>query len=192
MIKVSLFNKIIGDAANKPVKTPEKAFNGARSNLLLIVIFSTVNILLTLFSADLYFLFSASVPFYLVLIGLATEITDLVVIFSVVAFVIVGLYLLCWLLSKKHRGWLAVAMALFVLDTLMLFVLFGSNWETMILDIIMHAIVLYSLIDGTVAMVKLNKQAEMLPVGDVAPAVPAEIPAETPAQVMVNGEPIEE
>lgn len=189
---MSLFNKNIGDAANKPVKTPEKAFNGARSNLLLIVIFSTVNILLTLFSADLYFLFSASVPFYLVLIGLATEITDLVVIFSVVAFVIVGLYLLCWLLSKKHRGWLAVAMALFVLDTLMLFVLFGSNWEAMILDIIMHAIVLYSLIDGTVAMVKLNKQAEMLPVGDVAPAVPAEIPAETPAQVMVNGEPVEE
>ena len=193
---MSLFNK----NEQKPAKTPLTVYNTARSNLLLVVAFTVVNLVLSLISADVYFLFSATVPQLLMGIGLLAEDSLVLTVCAVLAFLGVGVYLLCWLLSKKHRGWMVVALVLFSLDSLVaLFTLLAD--VSMIIDVAIHAWVLYYLITGTSAMVKMKKNPELavepaeIPMDEAAYApvyeVPAEIPAETPAQVMVNGEPID-
>lgn len=211
---MGLFNKN-GNAA-KPVKTPESTFAAARSNLLMVVAFTAVNLILTLVNADLYFLFSATVPQFILGIGYAFESTTAIAVAAVIAFLGAGVYLLCWWLSKKHRGWMVVALILFALDTLAslgMLLLDG----TMFIDLLFHVWVLYYLISGTVAMVKMKNQPEQpeMPVyAEGAPEQPAEFappaapvyaePAEfaqpaaepvapaAPAPVMVNGEPVQE
>lgn len=216
---MGLFNKNADPNAAKPVKTPETTFAAARSNLLMVVAFTAVNLILTLVNADLYFLFSATVPQFILGIGYAFENTTALAVCAVIAFLGAGVYLLCWWLSKKHRGWMVVALILFALDTLAslgMLLLDG----TMFIDLLFHVWVLYYLISGTVAMVKMKNQPEQpeMPVyAEGAPEQPAEFappaepvfeapaepvyaepaaepvaPAAAPAPVMVNGEPVNE
>jgi len=195
VIIVSFFNNNNGQ---KPVKTPLTVYNTARSNLLLVVAFTVVNLVLSLFNADMYFLFSATVPQFILSLGYAFENNTALAVCAVLAFIGAGVYLLCWLLCKKHRGWMVVALVLFSLDTVAALLMLLAD-TSMIIDVAIHAWVLFYLITGTSAMVKMKKNpelavepAEMPADAEVpAPAVPAEIPAETPAQVMVNGEPID-
>lgn len=213
---MGLFNKNADPNAAKPVKSPETTFAAARSNLLLVVGFTVVNLILTLVNANLYFLFSATVPQFILGLGYVFETTTAITVAAVIAFLCAGVYLLCWWLSKKHHGWMVVAMILFALDTLAslgMLLVDGS----MFIDLLFHVWVLYYLISGTSAMVKMKKQAEQpeMPVyAEGAPVYPAEFappaepvyaqPAEVvppaaepvapaaPAQVMVNGEPVQE
>lgn len=192
-------------------KSPETTFAAARSNLLLMLAFTAVNVILRIAQANLYFLFSASMPMAALDIGVVFEEAGLpgaYIAGIVVAIVIVVLYLLCWLLSNKRRGWMVVALVLFALDTLLMFLLYEITAD-MVLDVLFHAYVLYYLISGTVAMAKLKNQpepvAEELPYGTVPAENYAEIPAQpygaVPAQpyteaapvaatVMNNGEPV--
>lgn len=85
-----------------------------RYSLLLIVILTVVNLVMTILDTNTYFLFSASVPYYLVFVGMGIEngFVDgawnvkgtLTYTGLVIALVIVAVYLLCWLLSKKRAG----------------------------------------------------------------------------------------
>ena len=208
---MSLFN----NNGQKPAKTPMTVYNTARSNLLLVVAFTVVNLVLSLINADVYFLFSATGPQFLMGIGLLAEDSLVLTVCAVLAFLGAGVYLLCWLLSKKHRGWMIVALVLFSLDTLAALGMLLAD-TSMIIDVAIHGWVLFYLITGTSAMVKMKKNPELavepaaIPVDEAvyapvyqvpaeaavevpaAPVAPAEIPAETPAQVMVNGEPVEE
>lgn len=189
-------------------KSPEATFAVARSNLLLVIGFTLVNVILRLVSADMYFLFSASTP--LAFLDVAAVIGDgALPVCAVLAFLTIGLYVLCWALSKKRPGWIVVALVLFVVDTLVLLGLY--ELEGMIFDLLIHVWVLYYLITGTVAMVKMKRQPpvpEMVIDPTVTPSyvtdgVPMAQPmAETPAApeaavvetapVLVNGEPIHE
>ncbi len=200
----------------KPVRSPETTFSAARSNLLLVVVFTVVNVVLRLVSADMYFLFSASMPMACLDIAAFVESTTVTTVAAVIALFITALYLLCWIFSKKHRGWMVVALVLFALDTLLLFVVYEIE-ASMILDVAIHAWVLYYLITGTVAMVKLNKQPAEFTYPEIAPeqpaaypgvpeqpvvyptdpvAQPAEpvsaVPGSPAAPVMVNGQPLDE
>lgn len=103
---------------------------GGRHSLLLIVAFTVVNLLMVVLDSSTYFLFSASVPYYLTLYskGIDNNFVDgpwpengpVTIVALVVSGVILLLFLLCWLLSKKRTGWLIPALVLFVLDTLAL------------------------------------------------------------------------
>lgn len=169
--------------AAKPVKTPLMTYNTARANLLLVVVFTAVNLVLTLVSADMYFLFSATVPQFILSLGYAMENSVLLTVCAVIAFLGCGVYLLCWLLSKKHRAWMVVSLVLFALDTLV------SLWmltldTSMLIDVAIHGWVLYYLITGTVAVVKMKNNPELAV--EPAPEQPAEfvapvyeVPAET-------------
>jgi len=207
---MALFNK----NPNGATKTPLSIFNTARSNLLLVVAFSAINVILRLVSADTYFLFSASAPLALLDIAVIIDIPAVTAVAAVLAFVVIGLYLLCWALSKKHRGWLVVALVLFVLDTLVLLALYDV--VAMIIDLLIHVWVLYYLITGTVAVSKMkNMSPEELAAMEAASLTPAsadeapaqELPAEpgeviaspveeseipVQAPVMVNGQPVTE
>ena len=165
----------------------QNKYKNARSNLLLVVIFSLVNSVMCLFGSSSYFLWSASIPYYFTRYGmvytgrfpaeyyadwpdfvpmgdsyLATMVTT--------AFVCIAVYLLFWFLSKKHGfGWLVAALVFFVVDTLYMFYTSGFSAD-MILDILFHVWVIVTLIMGIVAALKLKKlPAEEAPQMYVAP-----------------------
>lgn len=101
-----------------------------RHSLLLILLFTVVNLVMVVLDSGTYFLFSASVPYYLTIYakGLDNGFVDgpwsengpYTVVALIFSGVILLLFLLCWLLSKKRAGWLVPALVLFVLDTLAL------------------------------------------------------------------------
>jgi hypothetical protein len=153
-------------------------YNAARANVLLVAVLSLINVILLAVNADIYFPFSASFPYYLIsgarlLCGMYPEefyvelaeltgepvMTEFLppVIFTVVLVIgvlLIAIFSLCWLLSKKRVGWMIAALVLFVLDTLYLLSM-GISID-MIIDIIFHAWVLYSVISGTIAFFKLK------------------------------------
>lgn len=128
----------MAQATQKPDKnSPEALMAKARSGrhaLLLIILFTIINLVMVLLDSGTYFLFSASVPYYVTLMFKAWEngfsvgawvngpTTFAALVFS---FVVLTVYFLCWLLSDKHRGWLIAALVLFIIDTIAMLYL---NW----------------------------------------------------------------
>ena len=172
----------------------ESKYNVARGHLLLVVILSLVNIILLAVDASIYFPFSLSLPYYMItgarlICGMYPEefyaelaeitgepvMTEFLpsVVFTVVlviCVIIIAVFSLCWLLSKKKIGWMIAALVLFVLDTF--YLLSMGLMVEMLIDIIFHAWVLYSLISGIVAFFKMKA----LPDEDIfvfEPAAPA-------------------
>ena len=156
-------------------------YMGARYNLLLVVIFTLINIVLRLAQSNTYFLFSATIPYFLADLGMVlcgkypaeyyAGMEDMVilnnsflVVMLVIAAVILLLYLLSWIFSKKPRvGWMIFALVFFALDTLAMLWLMGISAD-MIIDIAFHVWVLVSLTNGIVSYFKLKKlPAEELP-----------------------------
>lgn len=193
---MGLFNK--KEEQTKGVKTPQEIYATARSNLLLVVAFTAVNVILRLVSADMYFLFSASTPMAFLDIITVMEATELLPIAVAWAFIIIGFYLLCWFLSKKRTGWMIVAAVMFAVDTLVLLALYDI--VAMIIDLLMHVWVLYYLISGSVSAVRMKKMPAEIPCPEMAPQQPVydsamEQPVEVvapAAPVMVNGQPLDE
>lgn len=148
----------------------------SRSNLLLVPIFSMVNIILMLAQSSFYFLFTATVPYQIASAGAylcgrlpAEYYTDweggefapksILVITLVIAAVILGLYFLFYMLSKNKPGWLIGALVMFGLDSLYcLYVLIITAFDfEFIIDVAFHAWVLFYLVTGVSAYVKLKK-----------------------------------
>ncbi|MBQ8683799.1 MAG: hypothetical protein IJ518_04730 [Clostridia bacterium] len=197
---MGLFNKQPPQAPNQPQKDPlQVKYDGARSNLLLMVILTVVNFVLALAESDTYFLFSSSFPQFALGLGIGfTEagLPQFMPVCIVIGVLSIALYFLCWLLSKKNPGWIIAAMVLFILDCVLLLVI-GLSAE-LILDYLCHAWVLYYLISGVVAANKLKKQPPVPPVvaeGD--PFAPIGYTADGqpvyPSQqtVVINGEPVD-
>ena len=148
---------------NSPFKPSKSAiaankYGIARSNLLLVILFTLINSVISFAHGNFYFLFSASIPYYVASfsaawayspedIGLepAANPTAILVIGAVIAAVLLVPYLLCWIFSKKHYGWMIAALVLFSLDSVWLLLNFHIS---LILDILFHAYVLYYLIMG--------------------------------------------
>ena len=158
-----------------------------RSSLLLILIFTVVNLLFLVLDVDRYFLFSASVPYYLTVLGKgmdngfssgAWDVNGTYTITAlVISLVILAVYLVCWLLSKKKTGWLTVAMVMMILDTLALalftFALY-DNPVANLMDFLFHAWAAWSLIQGSRAGGRLKKlpPEEELNLNDLAGSIP--------------------
>ena len=156
-------------------KMYEQKYKTSRMNLLLVVVFTAVNLLLLATNSDMYFLFSAFIPYYITSIGMfvcgrypeeyyfdmAEEIVFLdhsaFAVFLVISVALTLLYLLAWFMSKKNRvGWLIFALVLFGIDTVEMLLITGISSE-LIFDILFHAWVFYYLILGINAHYKLKK-----------------------------------
>ena len=102
----------------------ENKMKSARHSLLLVIIFTIVNLVLLLADGNTYFLFSASVPFYLTVFGMGMDAEMGISVFTttalVISAVILAAYLLCWIFSKRKVGWYTVALVLFIIDTALL------------------------------------------------------------------------
>lgn len=155
----------------------ETKYNSSIMNILLVVVFSLVNVVLLVVNSNSYFLFSAFIPYFLADYGMYTcgmypeeyyyDVPDMVfsdkstlVVTFVIAAVIVLFYLLCWFFAKKKKvGWLIAALVLFIIDTLAMFAIAGISTE-LIMDIVFHVWVIVSLVNGIVNYNKLKSLPE--------------------------------
>ncbi len=168
------------NTATTPREALEAKYNNSIVNLLLVVAFSAINVVLLIVNANSYFLFSAFVPYFIADLGMYytgsypedyyydvgdMEFADksFLIICVAVAVAVILLYLLSWFFARKKKaGWLIFASVLFCIDTVAMFLITGINAD-MIMDIVFHAWVVFSLINGVVTYFKLKK----LPVEEV-------------------------
>ena len=161
-----------------------------RSNLLIAIVLTVVNIVLFMVGSETMLLFSISVPYYAVIFGsiFAAELgsPEMLVTGCVIAGVILAVYFVCWLLSKKRLGWLVVAMVLVIVDTLALigFYLLAEEISG-VLDFVFHVMILYYLIVG----IKGAKKLKALPPEEPVAADPDAVPVNsTPLRRIEAGE----
>ncbi len=168
------------NTATTPREALEAKYNNSIVNLLLVVAFSAINVVLLVVKSNTYFLFSAFIPYFIADLGMYytgsypedyyydvgdMEFADksFLIICVAVAVAVILLYLLSWFFARKKKvGWLIFASVLFCIDTVVMFLLTGINAD-MIMDIVFHAWVIFSLINGVVTYFKLKK----LPVEEV-------------------------
>lgn len=193
---MGLFNKNQNQEA-QPVSQRQRLegnYAAARKNILMVLAFTTINLILLVANSNTYFLFSAYIPFAIVDWGMFlsgrypaevySQFEDfeplgmsLLVISLVIAVMICLLYLLCWLFSDKKRvGWLITALVLFATDTILM--LLGGIGLESIMDVIFHGWVIISLSMGISAYFKLKK----------LPPEEEPIPAEEPASTELTQE----
>lgn len=170
----------------------ENKMKSARHSLLLVLIFTVVNLVLLLADGNTYFLFSASVPFYLTVFGMGMDADAGGSVFTttalVISAIILAAYLLCWIFSKKRVGWYVAALVLFIIDTALL-VLLALAFEMLadsIMDLVFHGWVVLELCQALVCHKKLKAlppEPEAEPVPAPWPPAPAsDDPWNTPGQ----------
>ena len=161
-----------------PLAQLASKYSSARANLLLVIIFTAVNMILALTGSDTYFLFSAFVPYFFTTMGAilsgkmpeyfyegegAYEVVSdgaLMWGLAAVSTVIVAVYLVLWLLSKKPRmGIMIAALVIFSVDTAALFFIGGFSLD-MIIDYLLHVWVIVSLAGGISAAKKMSELTE--------------------------------
>lgn len=163
----------------------ENRYKGSINNLLVIVLFSVVNVVLLVTNADSYFLFSAFIPYFLADYGMyycgmypedyyydvgEMEFLDksYFVYALVIAAVILLVYLLCWFMAKKKKiGWVIAALIFFALDTAAMLFFMGINMD-MFMDILIHIWVFGYLINAIVVYRKMKKAPETQPITEEA------------------------
>lgn len=139
-----------------------KRYSSARNDLLAMIILTVANIVMMFFGSESMMLFSASIPYFAVGMGLWNYDTELTVFGVIVAVICLALYLLCWFMSKKKYQWIIVATVLFVIDTGAMIWLYASSgeFESGIFDMVIHAFVLYYLVVGIITGKKLKELKE--------------------------------
>ena len=157
-------------------KSPQ--YRSARGSLLTIILFSVINVFAMIF-AGRYFLFSAYLPQQFVYVGIAIEAETgealFLIVLSIIAVITVVPYLLCWIFSNKHVGWMIGALCMFSLDSILFLVDFVSFLQmgdfSMIIDLLFRIWALGSLILGVKHGLAAKKQAENAPLeAEAAPA----------------------
>ena len=142
----------------KASASPFGKYNNSRQSILLLFIFSVINIF-SISTLGTYFLFSAYLP--QVLISLAYLDPSLTPVMVILSILYILPYLLCYIFSKKKAGWMVAALALFSVDSLVFLIDFfaylAAGDLSFIIDLIFRIYVLASLIIGVV-----NRKQAML------------------------------
>ncbi len=136
-----------------PRSVIEQRYTSARQNLFLMILLTAVNLIAMALGADWMMLFSASVPYFTLMFSLPSFGLIPLPIGAVITVLAVGLYLLTWIMSKKHYGWMIAALVMFSLDMLLmlgmnLFFYLAMGETLSVLQILIQIWVLYYLIIG--------------------------------------------
>ena len=67
------------------------------------------------------------------------------------------IYGICWLTARKYRGWILVALLLFLFDSLLLLPFIPGSGSAIWIDVVFHCWVLWSLFNGVRAWIKLRR-----------------------------------
>lgn len=157
----------------------ESKYGKSRHNILLILVFTLINVVLLVTNSDKYFLFSAYVPYMLADLGMLLtgsypkeyymelemygyDFFEKGFLWAMLAAgaVVLIVYLLCWIFAKKNRmGWMIAALVLFCFDTILFVYMLGFSMD-LILDYVFHGWVIISLATGISAGSKLKKLPE--------------------------------
>ena len=132
-------------------------YKNARVSLLLIIIFSVVNLFSTVL-AETYFLFSAYIPQLLISVGYylsaETGLQLYTLVGGVMGFILIVPYFICWIFSKKHVGWMIGALAFFAVYSVIFLIdfigLLAMGDYSMLIDLFIRVCALTSLILGVV------------------------------------------
>ena len=145
----------------------QQQFTVARRTLLGVVVLTVVNLALLLTNGNTYLVFSASVPYYLTVLGklmdngfgAMTENGTYTATGLALGLAILAVYLLPWFLSKKRGKWLYLGAAMLCLDLLTLaavsFLLFESIAGTAV-DILVHIVAIVQIGKGAKAWKQLK------------------------------------
>jgi hypothetical protein len=137
-------------------------FEKSRNNLLSVIIFTVINLILTYFDASVNFLFSATLPQFILEIGKAMnsemESNVLIIVGLIIAFIIIIPYFIFWILARRVRVLILVALIFFSIDSLLLlYLIFNTEFNfSVLLEIAFHVWILYYLINGVKAWYKLR------------------------------------
>jgi len=137
-------------------------FNRSRNNLLIVVAFTTINLFLFISGSEFWLLFSAIIPRLILDATVFSPDEAVWLVGIILAFGVAFLYCLCWLMAKRQRAWILVALILFSIDAtayLFLqaaFIMAGMLEVLAIVVIAIYAWIMYYLITGTIAWSKLR------------------------------------
>lgn len=172
---MAMNNQAAVDKNSREYLTQQK--KGGRTTLLLILAFTVLNLVLLALDQGTQFLFCASVPYYLTMIGKGIdngfadgawpENGTYTVTALVISALILAVYLLCWILSKKRAGWLTAALVLFAVDTVALIAvsfLLLENPAANIMDLVIHVVAIWELWQALRANRKLAQLPQEPPV----------------------------
>lgn len=173
---------------NSERQVAQQKYNIARNNLILMIALTILNVVVLILGSETMMLFSATVPYFAVGIGFYSEIPFLFGVGIAIAVVILIVYFLCWIFSKKHYGWMIAALVLFSLDTLAMIGMYLSIHDASgILDVVIHAFVLYYLIVGVRYGVQLKNMPVEAPAADAQAAAAEQVEGAVPNPSAVNG-----
>lgn len=180
-------------------------YTTARINILLVAAFTALNIVLLITESNIYFLFSAFVPYFLADLGMflcgkypaeyyaayfeGMEFYDGTLLFVTLAIaaICVVLYVLSWALSKKRFGWMIFALVFFIIDTMAMFTLNGFSFDSLI-DVVFHIWVIVSLFMGIVSYNNLKRLPETFETVVLEPEVAQPVEASDIASAVEAGE----
>ncbi len=182
-----LFGKTnLNGVPGSPKAMFETRYNSGRSTLLMVVAFTVINIILLVSGGDSYFLFSAYVPYVLAIMGMSytgkfpeefygeaydsLEFYDDSFLYTTLAVsaVIIILYFVSWLLSKKHIGWMVFGLVFFAIDTAVMLI-WGGITADVIIDIVFHIGIIISLSMGISAYFKAKKLPDEVDFSEATP-----------------------
>jgi len=118
-----------------------------------------INLLLAAFEADFYLLFSAQIPTLIYYVALMD---GFAAVGFVIAVVMIGVYLLCYLLSKKRRAFILAALIFFIVDAIIFLFLFAGammdfGFEIFdLIEVAFYVWIMYYLVTGTKAWAYLR------------------------------------
>ena len=147
-----------------PMSQTETKYKNMRNILLMTLILSAVNCV-SLLVADMFFYVSAYLPLLIIAFGAqytaVTGASAFYIVSAVLSMVILVPYLLCYIFSKKHVGWMIAAMSLFAVDTLLLGIdLIAAFNSTLLICMVFHVYILVMLIMGVKYGLSLKKEKE--------------------------------
>ncbi len=129
--------------------------NRSRFSIIFMLLLSVFNFIFVLKDGIIYLPFSSSFSTYGLIFGKTASIQTGVNAFEVAgivfALLVIGIYFICYLKSKKQPMFLFIAFALAIADTLLLLAIicFGGFDNTMqIFDAIMHLMILFYIYQG--------------------------------------------
>jgi len=144
------------------IKQQVLKFEKARNNLLVVIAYSVINLILTAFDAGVIFLFSTTLPQFVFVMGRNLAIDMGSNIFAtmglVIAIILIIPYFVFWLLAKRARVLILVALILISIDSLLLlYFIIGIEFQwTYLLELAFRVWILYYLINGVMAWAKIR------------------------------------
>lgn len=127
------------------MRNNKTTYDHSRSNLLIAILFTILNIALIFLETDTMFLFSATIPYYFALAGWYFE----SIIELVIGIVMIAVLLVFWIISKKHRIGLILSFIYFIIDTIFMLWLYDFQFDaSMIIDLLFHVWIMFYLVSG--------------------------------------------